>query len=117
MIVTENRGGYIYVFYDTPFTKEGFIEMMYEANQKCFEDNCQFLLVDISKMPGSASTMDRFDIGLQGSLIFKRSIKVAVVYRESEITHFAESVGSNRGLNVKAFAEMDEALKWLLGEH
>ncbi|MBL8107761.1 MAG: hypothetical protein JNJ72_19490, partial [Anaerolineales bacterium] len=53
------------------------------------------------------------EIGVQGSLIFRNLIKVAVLYRKEEIDWFAETVSKNRGLNAKIFSQMDEALKWL----
>ena len=64
-------------------------------------------------MPGKVKTIQRFEIGVQGSLIFRNLIKVAVLYRPEEIDWFAETVSKNRGLNAKIFSEMDQAMEWL----
>jgi hypothetical protein len=113
MKVFKNRGGYIYVQYDEAYTKSNFIELMKEAYEKCAESGCKTLLVNVSEMKGTISTIDRFELGVQGALIFKNTFKIAVVYKEEEINQFAETVGINRGMNARVFGSMEKAFEWL----
>jgi hypothetical protein len=45
---------------------------------------------------------------------WKRDYKAAVVYSEvTEDERFLESVGVNRGILIKVFDDIDEAISWL----
>ena len=109
----EQRDGYIYVEYDDEYSLEVFISTSKEVFELCQAQGCRKVLVNITNMPGKVRTFQRFEIGVQGSLIFRNLIKAAVLYRKEEIDWFAETVSKNRGLNAKIFCQMDEALKWL----
>lgn len=113
MKVIEKRDGYVHVIYDEPYAKSVLIDLMKEAHDKCTEFGTNVLLVELSSMPGIISTLDRFELGIQGTLIFRGGYKIAVVYRKEEINRFAENVGVNRGLNTRVFDDLQEAMKWL----
>ncbi len=109
----ENKNSYVYVLYDEPYTKEGLIDLMKETHNACLGFGCRLILVNLLNMPGIISTMDRFEMGIQGALLFKSNFKIAVVYRKEEINQFAETVGVNRGMNTYVVSDMESALKWL----
>jgi hypothetical protein len=113
MKVIEAKGKCIFVRYDEVYSKNTFFELMKEAYKTCKETNCYKLLVDISKMPGKVSIVDRFEFGVRGAALFRGGFKIAVVYRAEEINRFAETVSLNRGLNSRIFSDIDEALQWL----
>ena len=113
MKTIEQRDGYIYVQYDEEYSFDVFISISKQVFDLCQKENYKKVLVNVTKMPGKVRTFQRFEIGVQGSLIFRNLIKVAVLYRKEEIDWFAETVSKNRGLNAKIVSQMDEALKWL----
>lgn len=113
MKTIEQRDGYIYVQYDEEYSFDVFVSISKQVFDLCQKENYKKVLVNVTKMPGKVRTFQRFEIGVQGSLIFRNLIKVAVLYRKEEIDWFAETVSKNRGLNAKIFSQMDEALKWL----
>ena len=109
----EQRDGYIYVEYDEEYSIEVFVSTSKHVFEICQTKNYRKVFVNITHMPGKVKTIQRFEIGVQGSLIFRNLIKVAVLYRPEEIDWFAETVSKNRGLNAKIFSEMNQAMEWL----
>ena len=62
--------------------------------------------------------MDRYDAGVRGAELQReigRGIAFAVVGNEPMIDpkRFAETVGKNRGANVRVFTDIDEAVDWI----
>lgn len=109
----EQRNGYIYVEYDEQYSMEVFVATSKQVFDLCQTENYRKVLLNITNMPGKVRTLQRFEIGVQGSLLFHNLIKVAVLYRAEEIDWFAETVSMNRGLNAKIFSDLDKAMKWL----
>ena len=114
MKVIEAQGEYIFVKYDEKYSKASLVEMMREVQKISTELGCYKLLGDISQMVGTVSTMDRFEFGVQGAIIFRRGYKIAIIHRPEEINRFAETVSVNRGLNARIFSDKENALEWLL---
>lgn len=112
----EQRNGYIYVEYDEAYSLDVFVSTSKYVFALCQREQCKKVFVNVTNMPGKVRTFQRFEIGVQGALIFHNAIKVAVLYRKEEIDWFAETVSKNRGLNAKIFSQMDEALQWLAVE-
>ena len=72
------------------------------------------LLIDCRKFSKPDSEMTRFFTGEHIALIWARPFKSVGVLRPEIYNGFAETVALNRGANVKAFFEEEEALEWLL---
>lgn len=109
----EQRDNYIYVEYDEEYSIDVFVSTSKQVFDFCQAKNYRKVLVNITNMPGKVRTLQRFEIGVQGSLLFRNLIKVAVLYRVEEIDWFAETVSKNRGLNAKIFSDLDKAMEWL----
>lgn len=64
-------------------------------------------MMDVYNLPGKQYLIEEAD----------RSGRVAIVLptspKEKEVVHFYETVCKNRGWNVQAFAETQEAINWL----
>ncbi len=79
------------------------------------------ILIDASKVEGeNISLHDRFTYGEHLSQYYIKHglgkiFKIAVVSNEniSDKRRFGETVATNRGVNVKIFENMDDALQWL----
>lgn len=113
MINIERRKHYIYLEFSEPYTREKFFSISNSVLEICEKENFKKILVNIQNMPGRILAMERFEMGVQGALLFSHKATIAVVYRKEEIDGFAETVGVNRGLSGRIFSEMDKALEWL----
>ena len=109
----EQRDNYIYVEYDEEYSIDVFVSTSKQVFDFCQTKNYRKVLVNITNMPGKVRTLQRFEIGVQGSLLSRNLIKVAVLYRAEENDWFAETVSKNRGLNAKIFSDLDKAMEWL----
>lgn len=88
-------------------------ERLQDALDLCRKNNCTKVFFDASNTKGRLTTFERFDLGLKAAMVFRSEIKLAVLYRAADINQFAETVGVNRGLNVRIFSERSKALEWL----
>ena len=81
----------------------------------CIKANCTKALFDCRPMTGDLSTMDRFDIAEYGSSAIERAIKIAMLGRDDQLLpdKFFENVAVNRGLALRLFYDIDEAISWL----
>jgi len=73
------------------------------------------ILIDVRELTGARPDgMELYDLGVLASRDII-GVPVAFVGSESFIDprRFGESVARNRGLNLRVFTDMDEALKWL----
>lgn len=111
--VIERKKGYLYVEYSKPYNVDDLINLSKEALDISKNEGIKKLLLDVSQMPGKVKPMDRYEIGVKSALLFRYKLKIAVLYKIEEINGFAETVASNRGMNVKIFSNRDEALDWL----
>jgi hypothetical protein len=113
MKIIEGRNGYLYVEYSEPYQFNNLIDLMKEVIVICETESHQKFLVNIVKMTGKVSPMERFELAMKAVPLFQHKGKYALVYRKEEINRFAENVGVNRGLNARIFSDMDEAKQWL----
>ncbi len=107
------RENYLFVEYSEPYQLETFIALMQEVAEICKREKFAKVLVDAHGMGGTISTIERFKLGVTGADTFRGVAQVAIIYRREELNWFAETVGINRGANVRVFGELDEALNWL----
>ena len=102
--------------YSQSVTKNLFLDAVDAAKtNKIFK-----ILIDCREVIGEISTLDRYDIGvLLSQLVYVKAegkiIKVAFVAYEPIIDpkRFVEKVAVNRGADVKAFTNYEEAIEWL----
>jgi hypothetical protein len=108
-----NKGNYLLVESDEPYSLALFMVIIHEIAQQCKQSNLSKALVDISKMTGNPSIIDRYETGVEISKYWGAKIQVASVVEESLINFVAETVAVNRGANFKVFSEIGPALEWL----
>ncbi len=97
-----------------------FSDQVIEACKKYQPSN---FLVDFRKVEGEMSTMDRYNLSVTASKKYIDekltgkipSCRFAFVGNHPLVDpkRFGETVAVNRGLNVKAFTDIKEALAWL----
>jgi hypothetical protein len=72
------------------------------------------VLVDVTGVPGSIPTLDRYEVGVAAARAFGER-RVAVVERPERNERFFETVARNRGASIRDFTDEAQALEWLLG--
>jgi hypothetical protein len=77
--------------------------------------DCTNILIDLSELTGNVSDIDRFWLGEYVARVWKPPLRVAIVYRASEINKFFENVASNRAVSTRVEPDVQTALKWLMG--
>lgn len=94
-------------------------QMLNIATAKLVEEmshcNCNRVLMDHREVELRMSTIDLFNRPKVASALgVPRSSRIAIVYSARGTDYqFVETVGRNRGFNVKAFKDIDEGIKWL----
>ena len=101
-----------------PVSPEGLLKAFSEACDKALERGSARILADLSELEGNLSASDRFKVGegaAAQSLGRKWRVrpKVALVGKAPLMDGFGAMVALSRGLNVKTFSEVSQALDWL----
>ncbi|MFC1670729.1 STAS/SEC14 domain-containing protein [Spirochaetota bacterium] len=116
--------GYILFKVSGKYKHNEFIEILGEikqARQECTAKSCNILL-DTTKVE-DAYTEDyigketaQMQAGLESVEMFEddMDIKIAAVSSDTSSTNFGEHVATSRGMDVKVFHAMKEAIAWLL---
>jgi hypothetical protein len=86
--------------------------------EHCKRANKNKLLLNFTEAHGEVSLADRYFLGVEGQIFTHYNLKVATVDRPERIDprRFGEMVAQNRGVNVRAFTNVEDALEWLLKE-
>jgi len=97
------------------FDAQSFSMTTSKVAEEASRSNCSHILMDHREATRHLSTTEIFErpkIALKFGL--SRASKIALVYSTKEDDYqFVETVGKNRGFDVKVFADMDEAIRWL----
>ena len=88
------------------------IDAMVEA---CSQVQLAKILLDCRKMTGEIQIFDSFEVAKYGVEMLGSAYKTALVGREDQMLpdNFVENVAVNRGVNLKIFTDIDEAIDWL----
>jgi hypothetical protein len=88
------------------------IDAMIEA---CGQAQISKALLDCMNMTGAIQIFDSFKVAEYGVKMWGVILKIALVGREDQMftDNFVENVAINRGINLKIFTDVDEAVIWL----
>jgi hypothetical protein len=84
--------------------------------EKCVELRLNKVLLDMTGMVGQPGTFSDFQLAnfaVEKGLPEIKKVALVAAPENFKHTQFFETVSSNRGLNVRAFVDMDEALAWV----
>src|SRR5215510_4469250 len=113
MFTCENRGSYLYVRINGPFSLKVILSAIQQAVDVCGHENLSKSLFDLRAIQESISTMDRYDMGVEVAKAIGSKIQVAAIAQSHLINRMAENVAVNRGANLKAFSDIEKAKEWL----
>ncbi len=99
--------------------KENVARYLEEIQRECTVQGCYRVLIEEHLEGPRLNTMDVFQIVSEGSSRARQCFE-AIAYvdanAESDLMKFAETVAVNRGLPVRVFSSIRDAVEWLLGK-
>jgi len=97
------------------YNAKSLMQLISVMKTECENRSLRKLLFDVTGVINLfPDDMDRYYTGEALATQFKHKIKMAVVSRAEDITHFGENVATNRGAWMKIFSDYDQAMAWLL---
>jgi hypothetical protein len=107
--------GYLNVAFIGEFSLEAAKRTIDRIFQDCSDPERSRVLLDLRKMTGKLSIMDRFQSVIYGQKLIGKVVKLALVAPREAILPdlFAETVAVNRGINMKVLTDVKAALRWL----
>lgn len=112
-ITTTQKEDHIFIEVIGEYSIKDFRELVVMSINECTQSKFNKAIVDIRKVTGKISDLDRYHLGIQTANIWNYKNKMALVYREEEINNFFDDVAINRSANVKTFPTVEEAYAWL----
>jgi hypothetical protein len=110
------RDGYFEARHAGTYSEAAYKTFVVQSLQSCIDAGRDLLFVDISALSGfHPNPMQRYEMGRLGSQFASQLTRVAVFGTPRQIEdQFGALVAQNRGLNIRAFVDREEALRWLL---
>lgn len=113
--------GFITAVLEGVRTPETLIAVAAKTTAYCAERRISRLLIDIRGMTGGLDTLETYEVAgheLPGHEGVRRILRSAILDLPENIERirFFETVAINRGLNVRIFADEDQAVAWLLAD-
>lgn len=113
MAIFENKGQYLLITPEGPYTLEKYRKALQEAAEFCRQNGLKKVLADIRGIDQNISTLDRFELGIQIAKILGNQIKIAILARPEIIDRMGENAAVNRGGKAFVTDSMEKALEWL----
>jgi hypothetical protein len=111
----EDKEGFLETRFLGIFTVDRFNRKVDAVVQECRQRKHSRVLIDVTRLQGKLSTVDRFEIGAHGARVASH-LRIAVYGPQGLVDpgKFAARVGQNRGLSADTFTDRQAAVDWLL---
>ena len=111
----EEKEGYVYFDYTAEFSEAAGKQCIDAMIEKCRQVQIPRALLDCRKMTGDIPLFKSFMVVLYGRNMSGVISQTALVVREDQIfaDNFVENVAVNRGINLKIYTDIEEAIDWL----
>ena len=116
MPVYQNKGTYLFVEASEPYALHTLLTMVQEIADRCQKENLHKAIVDLTRMDGNPSILDRYTIGVEVARVCGATIQCAAIAQPSVTNYVVENVAVNRGAKLKVVSTMEEAMEWLMAE-
>jgi hypothetical protein len=112
--VTESQG-YILATYTGEFNVPDAKKIIDRVDQMVPQGKSRVLLLDCRQMTGMLSIIHRFQVAVNGQKLHGKILRIALVRsrERANADRFFETAAVNRGINLRLFADIDEATRWL----
>lgn len=112
----EQRDDYLYAFVSGPRDNLVVSKKFWEqVHAKAVELKSKAVMIE-EDFPNQVATIEMFELAQVATELFKGFGRVAHVDKQAsdmDLNKFGETVGVNRGFNVRAFNKLQDAEKWL----
>ena len=107
--------GYVEARHSGTYEPQSYKKFIAGSFQACKDHVLRLLLVDISAIRNfNPTATQRYEMGSLGSQLGREVDRVAIVGTVEQIEQqFGTLVARNRGLNIQAFTDREQALRWL----
>ncbi len=110
-----DKTDFILATYLGPFSVNGAQEAINRVLRSISGEGPRPVLIDCTEMTGNLSVVDRFQTVLYGRKMKGRVSKLAIVRprERRNADRFVETAAQNRGISVRLFADIEDAIAWL----
>jgi hypothetical protein len=115
-LTVREEPSYLHIIAQGEFRFERTLRLIDEARRACDERSAMRVLVDLSRIDGLWSGLEKYRLGEAVATATRWNLKIAAVIPAGAHDKFGETVAVNRGANFRAFGGEGEALAWLLQE-
>jgi len=114
-----HESGFLHVQVQGKNTAENVAAYLAQVREACRERSCKAVLIEENLSGASLPLLQMFELASRGSENLRRlSLRIAYVdvnpEHDAERIRFAQTVASNRGVDVRVCATVEEARTWLL---
>jgi len=116
-ITIQVREGYLHATVHGDHTPENALRFLREVYEACMKHRIDSVLLEMRLEGPTMGTVNIFSVVQERSTAGRELRRIAYVDggRDPAKAKFAETVARNRGVNVRLFATVEEAKKWLEG--
>jgi stage II sporulation SpoAA-like protein len=90
-----------------------FFRVIAEFGEESRQHGDKRVLVDLLEVDNDFKFTDHFQIGEAAARELKHLERLASIVPEDQITHTSEKVAQKKGLQLRVFTSMTEAIRWL----
>jgi len=115
----DQKPGYLHAVVTGKNSRESVLRYVEEVGRECAARGCVRVLIEERLEGPRLGTTDIFRIATQGSQRARGALEALAfvdVNAESRSMDFAETVAVNRGVPVRVFSTVDDAVSWLLAD-
>lgn len=114
-ISISDKGSYLLVEFFGEFSVEAGKQCVDRMAEACEKQSHSKVLLDCRRMTGSMPILDRFQVAQYGAIKGRQLMQLALLNREDVVLpdNFVENVAVNRGMTMKVFTNLNEAVSWL----
>jgi len=106
---------YIRIVFTAEFSEAAGKQCVDAMVETCRQLQVSKALLDCRKMTGAIKILESFNVVTYGGKMRGLLSKLALVGREDQMLpdNFVENVAVNRGINLRLFTDLEEAIDWL----
>ena len=105
---------YLSVMVKGTLTQADFRKITDEIFELSMEKDVRKVIIDVTETAGTFSDADKIEFAKYASEILKNNIhKYAYVYPHELLNYSSQFVAKGRGLNVRAYYSVEDALEWI----
>ena len=111
----KNKKDYLHITFSGPFSPAAAMESVDAMVAACASEDQGKVLFDCRPMTGDLNMVAQFDVAEYGAETIPRSIKIAMLGREDQVSpdRFFQTVARSHGVTVTVFSDIDKAIQWL----